>query len=331
MAIGSGLSGQVGVAAETVFGTYVAATRFPEVDSAPFDRKPNFAQGGGLAAGRNVRPKDRYVLTYREAEGRIEMEVTSKGFGLFVNQLFGGTATVVQQGATAAWLQTHILGDNKGKSMSIQLGLPSTNGTVNPYTYLGCKTKALSLECGVGDILKATLDYDAQDYSEAQGLATASYLVGVRPFNFADMNVKLGTFGSEAAVTGVRKVSLKVERGLKTDMQYAGAGGKKAEPVINAFTDITGTIETDFATKADFADRAVLAAQTSLVWEFVGPIIASTFAQTFRVTLPATAFTSGDPQIDSTDVLNPTFNFVALDDLTNPPIKIEIMSTDTAI
>lgn len=331
MAIGSGLGAQFGVSKETTYGTYVAPTRFLEVMTMPFSRKPTFIQGGGLAAGRYLRSASRNTLTMREADATITMEVPSKGFGLLLENLMGGTPTVAQQGATAAWLQTFLLGDNRGKSLTAQFGVPDTGGTVRPYNLVGGKMTSMDLSCGVGEILSASCAFDFQDYQESSALVTASYLAGVQTRNFTEMNLRLGTFGSEAAVTGVRKVNLHIERPMKTDMQYANGGGKKAEPILNDWHGITGSVETDYSDKTAFADRVPVTGTTSLVWEFTGPLIASTFYQTLRVTCSAVSFESGDPQVDGPDVVNPTFNFVIMDDLTNPPIKIEYMTTDTAL
>lgn len=331
MAIGSGLGGSVGFGVETTYGTFVAPTKFPEMQSATFQRKPNFVQGGGLAAGRFVQPSGRYVLTHREAEATVNMEVPSKGFGFLLQQLMGGSAAPVIQGATAAYLQTYTLADTKGKSVSLQIGSPNTAGTVSPYTLLGSKVTAIEFACGVGELLTAGVSFDCQDYSESQGLSAPSFLTGIVPRNFSEMNVKIGAFGSEAAVTGVRKVTTKVSRAMKTDMQYANAGGKKAEPILNDWADISGTIDTDFVNKADWADRVPLSTPVSIVWEFIGPLIASTFFQTFRITMSSCVIESGDPNLDGPDVVNPSFSFSALDDQVNQPIKIEYMSTDVTV
>lgn len=331
MGIGSGLGGSLGVAKESVFGTYVAPTKFYELNSETLARKPNNVSGGGLAAGRFLKPSSRYVQTYREGGGDLEFEVTTKSLGLWLQALMGGTPTNQQQGATAAWLETFLLGDTKGQSLTLQKGVPTTAGTVVPYTFTGCKVTDAEFACGVGELLIAKFSVDAQDYTDATALAAPSYPTGQLPRNFSEMAVKLGTFGAEASVSGVRKVTTKISRSMNTAMQYAGGGGKKAEPILNDFAAITGTIETDFATKADWADRVPTNTPVSLVWEFVGPIIATTFKETFRITLSSVEIEAGDPQLGGPDVVQPSFTFTALDDGTNPPVKIEYLTTDTSI
>jgi hypothetical protein len=331
MGVGSGLGGSVGIGIETTYGTYVAPTTFPEVHSAKFEPKPNFAQGTGLAAGRALDPAARYVQTHREASGSLELEVLSTRFGKYLAHIMGSSSTPVVQAATAAYLQTHVLGaDNKGKSFSVQVKSPNLTDTVLPITYTGCKVTSLDLDCGVGDLLVAKMDVDAQDYSNVTALAATSYPVGARPFNFADMTVKVGVFGSEASVSGVRKVSLKIARKQKLDQQYAGAAGKKSEPTANGTVEITGSIETDYVNSTDFYDRRLSGASFSLVFEWVGPVIASTYFQTIRFTLPGTIITDGAPALDGPDVVNPTYSFKVTDDGVNTA-KVEYMSTDVTV
>lgn len=333
MGVGSGLGGSFGIAPETTFGTYVAPTRFFDAQTVQLKKVKNVVQGGGLAAGRLVQPASRRVVTSQAAAGDVELEVLNRGMGLLLAQIFGGTPTPVQQGATAAYLQTHPLADNLGRFFTAQVGVPDTTGTVRPYTYLGTKVLDAEFSCGVNENLMVKLSLDSKDVSESQSLAAPSFTAGVQQFHFAQMGVKLGaTYGSETAVDGVRKVSVKVSRGQNVDRYYANGAGKKAEPIMNDRVQITGTIETDFLDKASFADRFAADTQFSLVWEFVAATpIAPTYYPTFRLKLPA-CFLDGDtPTLDGPEVVQPSFGFTALYDLTNPPVTCEYLSADVAL
>jgi len=331
VSVGSGLAGSLGIAAEASYGTYQAPTRFIEINSASLKKNKNVVQGGGLAAGRLVQPVSRRVVTQQDASGDVELEVTQKNMGLLLAQIFGGAVTPLVQGATAAYLQTHTLVDNVGRYLTAQVGVPDTTGTVRPYTYLGCKVVDTTLACGVGELLTAQLSLDARQVSEVQTLAAPSYTTGLKPFHFAQMNVKIGAFGAEAAVSGVRKVTTKITRAQKTDRFYANSGGLKAEPLVNDRVSITGTIETDFVDKTVFADVFAADGNFSLIWEFVGANIASTYYETFRIKIPAVALDGDTPQLGGPDVVSPSFNFTGLNDLTNNPITCEYISTDTAL
>jgi hypothetical protein len=331
MAIGSGIAAQLGVAPETTFGTYVAPTRFYEFATEDLRKTKNIAQGQGLAAGRATPLATRRTVTGTAVEGSVAMEVTNTKFGLILAHLFGGTPTVTQQGATTAYMQSHTVGDNFGKSLSIQVGVPGTNGTVNPYSFLGCKIASAEFSCALGENLTVNLGIDGRDVTEAQALATASYPTANRPFNFGQMTVKLGTYGSETSVTGVKGASATIERPMNTERQYAGSSLLKAEQIWNDFLTVSGSLDTELVTKGDFVDRFTSDSVTSMVLEWVGPLIASTYYETFRLKFPAVYFDEGAPTVGGPDIVAPSVSFTALSDGTNAPVIAEYISTDTTI
>ncbi|WP_328860887.1 phage tail tube protein [Streptomyces sp. NBC_00306] len=328
MAIGSGLGAQIGVAAESSYGTFVAPTKFPEFTKESLALKKTTATSAGIAAGRLLPLASRRVVTQREAAGSLDMEVTNKLMGLFLQALMGTSVTPAQQGATAAYLQTHLLADNFGKSLTIQKGVPLTTGVVQDKTFVGCKILSAEFSCEAGGMLQASFEIDGKDCDETQTLAAASY-PSMAPFHFGQMALKTGSYGTETALDGVRKVSVKIERGMAVDRFYANQSALKKEPILNELTKITGTLEMDYvATTVD--DLHTSDAATSLVWEFVGPIIALTHAETFRIKLPAIKIDDAPPTVEGTEVIRPKFGFTALYDGTNP-VAIEYMSTDVTL
>ncbi|MFF9324043.1 phage tail tube protein [Streptomyces sp. NPDC014776] len=328
MAIGSGLGAQLGIAAESSYGTFVAPTRFVEFTKESLALKKTTAQSAGIAAGRLLALASRRVVTRKEVQGSIELEVTNKGMGLLLQALMGTSVTPVQQATTTAYLQTHTLASTAGKSLTIQKGVPLTTGVVTDKTFLGCKVTSAEFSCGTGEMLTGTFEFDGKDCDEGQTLAAASYS-NMAPFHFGQMALKTGTFGAETALDGIRKVSVKIERPQDVERFYANQAALKKEPIENDQVKITGSLESDYvATTLD--DLHTSDGTTSLVWEFIGANIASTYFETFRVTLPAVKLDEGPPTVDGFGVVKPTFNFTGLFDGTNQP-KIEYMSTDTTV
>lgn len=328
MAIGSGLGGQLGIAAETTYGTFVAPTKFPEFSKESLVEKKTTATSAGIAAGRLLPLSTRRVVTQREAAGNIELEVPNKSFGIILQTLMGTTVTPVQQGATAAYLQTHTLADVAGKSLTIQKGVPLTTGTVTDKSFVGCKIISAEFSVEVGGMLMCTLEIDGKQCDESQTLAVASYPT-MSPFHFGQLAVKTGAFGAEAALDGIRKVSVKIERPQDVGRFYAGQSGLKKEPISNGLVKISGSLETDYVSTA-LDDLHTSDAATSCVVELVGPLIASTFFETFRITLPAIKLDDAPPSIEGFEVIKPTFNFTGFYDGTNQP-KIEYISTDVTL
>jgi hypothetical protein len=328
MAIGSGLGAQLGIAAESTYGTFVAPTKFIEFTKEGLALKKTTALSSGIAAGRLLGLSARRVLTRQEVQGSIDFEVTNKSMGLLHQALMGTTVTPVQQGATTAYLQTHTLASVAGKSLSIQKGVPLTTGTVTDKSFVGCKVTSGEFSCSVGEMLMASFEFDGKNCDEGQTLASASY-PSMSPFHFGQMAVKTGAFGSEAALDGIRKMSCKIERPQDVERFYAGQAGLKKEPIENDLVKITGTLETDYVAKT-LDDLHTSDGETSLVWEFIGPNIASTFFETWRLTLPSIRLDEGPPVVDGFGVVKPSFNFTSLYDGTNQP-KIELISTDTTL
>ncbi|MBP2583398.1 hypothetical protein J3A78_003876 [Streptomyces sp. PvR006] len=328
MAIGSGLGAQLGIAAETTYGSYVAPAKFVEFTKEGLQLKKTTAQSAGIAGGRLMPLSARRVVTQRQASGSIDLEVTNKAMGLLLQSLMGTSVTPAQQAATAAYLQTHTLADVAGKSLTIQKGVPLTSGTVTRKNFLGCKVTSGEFSCGTGEMLTASFEVDAKDVEETSVLAAASY-PAMSPYHFGQMALKTGSYGAETARDGIRKVSVKIERPQDTERFYAGGQGKKAEPITNDQVKITGSIETDYVDTV-LDDLHTSDGATSLVWEFIGPVIASTYYETFRIVLPAVKIDEAPPVIDGFGVVKPTLSFTGLYDGTNLP-KIEYISTDTSL
>jgi hypothetical protein len=330
MGVASGIGSQVGFVNETTYGTYVAPTRFVQADKVTLKKKKNTIQGNGLAAGRLMQLGSRRVVTTQAAEGALELEVVNKGLGLLIQALMGTSVTPVQQASTTAYLQTHTLADPIGKFLTIQVGVPQASGTVAAYSYSGCKVLGGQFTFEVDKEVEATFDIDARQVVDTQSLVAASYATATRPFVGTDTSIKVGTFGSEAAVTGVKKATVKIQRPSADDRFYLGAAGLKAEPIINDFAKLTGTISADFVDKTIWADRFASDTGFSLALEAVGLQISGIYYDTFRITLPQ-CFLDGDtPTVDGPDVVSGDFPFVCLFDGTNLP-KIEIISTDTTL
>lgn len=328
MGIGSGLGAQVGIAAESAYGTFLAPTKFIEFTKESLQLKKTTAQSAGIAAGRLVALSSRRVVTQRQAAGSLDMEVTNKAMGVLLQTLMGTTVTPVQQAATAAYLQTHILADVAGKSLTIQKGVPLTTGAVTDKTFLGCKVISAEFSCEVGGMLTASFEIDAKDCDETQTLAVATY-PAMSPFHFGQMSVKTGSFGTETALDGIRKVSLKIERPQAVDRFYAGQSGLKKEPISNDQVKITGSLETDYvATTLD--DLHTSDAATSFVWDFTGPLIAAANPERITFKVPAIRIDEAPPTVEGFDVVKPTYSFTGLYDGTNPT-SIEYMSTDVTL
>ena len=220
MAISSGLSMQWGHVAQSVYGTPVTVTSFPRVNKADI-------QGAGIQSGVFGPVAAHYIEATQAGTVSVEMDVSQKTMGLLFKHLMGSSSSA-QQGGSAAYLQTHTLADPVGLFLTTQVGRPLRGGTVVPVTATGCKITSAEFKCNMGEILVASYEMDAQKVDNTTALATASY-VSAPVFHSAIMNLKMGTYGAEAAIAGVRGVSAKIDRAMDTEDYTANAAGLKAE------------------------------------------------------------------------------------------------------
>ena len=333
MAVGSGLGSQLGFSVESTWGTRVAPTKFPRVKSASLTRAETRQQGEGLQSGVLGALGAHFVETAEAGTGSFAIDVTPVGIGLLLQALTGGVSTCVQQAATTAWLQTHTLGGDL-KALTVQAGVPYRGGTVYCEELTGTKITSAEFSCDAAGILGATFNLDAKKWDNTQTLAAASYVAqpALPVFTGKHMAVKLGTFGAEAAVGGVRSNSLTWTNPLDTEDYTAGGSGLKAEQVRNGLVTITGTTSVDWTTgtKTAFEDPRVANTLPSMVWEFVGPIIASTHAWALRFTLPGVSITGESPSVGGPGEITVDYGWDWKFDGTNLPV-VTLMSTDTAL
>ncbi len=330
MAIGSGLAIQLGWSAESTYGTFVAPTKFarikPEVPITPANKR---VQGEGLAAGAYGPYAGHYVETTKGGSAQVSMDLHNKGLGLLLQSLMGGTITPVQQGATAAYLATFPLADPAGKSLTVQAGSPYVGGTVLPQTMRGSRVTSATFSCTAQGVASAQFSLDYREHSTTDSLATASYSA-TTVFHGGQLAVKKGTYASETALTRVSAADVTITRGLDTEGFYAGQAGLKTDPLLSGWTAITVNVTQDWQDKATFQDKALATANESLVVEWVGPVIASTYYETFRVTVPGVLWEPAVQSPSGLGVQSRAWKGTWAFDGTNLP-KIETISTDTTL
>jgi Phage tail tube protein len=347
MSIGSGLAAQVGFATETVMGTPNTVTRFFPFTSETLKLKRTIKQGSGIRSGAQIDLAARRAFTTIDVNGDINLDFPTKGAGLLLAHMLGSfTATAVQQGATPAYRQVHTNGVATGKTATIQKGAPRTDGTVEPFTYPGCKVQAWELACAQGDIAKLKLTIDAANELTAAttpvgpALATASYTASTGAFNFTQGVLLSGGTLSQTggvwsvaggtAVASVRAVTVKGATPLASSRYFIGSQ-VKAEQIQNAVTTIGGTLDVEFANRTLY-DQYRADASAALQLTFTGPVISGVYASTLAFLFPiAYLEDSVSPTVAGPDILTMQVPFTALTDDVSPALQVIYISTDTAV
>lgn len=324
---GSGLSGQLMAGAEGTYGTAATLDHSYEINTEGLELKPKRVTSSGLRAGARHARSARRVTTTRDAGGPINLDVLDRGgMGLIFKQMIGSSAVPVQQGATPAWLQTHTPGDLAGKSLTIQKGVPQTDGTVRPFTFEGCKISEWELSCADGDLLKLALTVIAEDCQNTTALGTFASSSAANPLHFSQGALLLG--GQPLAA--VRGFNVKGSIPLADDRYHYGSA-VKAEPIENGIRATTGGLVIEFKDKATVYDA--FAADTGLAFQatFTGAQISGAFFYKLDITLPVIFFEGETPKLDGPGIVMLNTPFTAYDDGANPVITLAYTSTDSTL
>jgi len=328
MAIGSGIGSQFGFSAESVYGTYVAPTKFLRARSYALRPAYQREQGSGIQTGVLGPIGAHYVQTTEGAEGSVDFDVQTNGLGLIWQAITGGTSTSTNT-TGSVYTQTHALGDTYGKSLSFQTSRPTRAGTAVPATLKGGKITSAEFSCETAGILGCSLSIDGQAWDNTTALAVASY-VSTEVFHGKQMCVKVGAFGSESALSGVRSVNVSWNRPLDTADYTACTAGLKGEPVQNDVMEITGSLTADWLAKATLEDLAVANTSTSLVWEFTGALITGSHYKSLKMTLPGIYLEPSAQDVPGRSELTTDWSFTWRYDGTNLPSIVSV-TTDTAL
>lgn len=340
MPTGSGISAQIMAAEEVTVGTAVTVTRAYEFNSESLSLSKNIVQGYGLRAGGQYGRSTRRAYTTRSAGGSIEMDLASRGMGMWFKHMLGSSTSALLSGS--AYQQIHVPGSLTGKSLTIQKGVPQTDGTVKPFTYRGCKLPSWEISCDVGEIATLSVDVDAWDEVTATALATAAYTAGTEVFHFAEGSLLLGGTVSTASgltsisggtvAASVKSASVKGENPMANERYFLGSSGVKAEQQENDWRTVGGSLSCEFVNQATVYDLFAADTATALQLKFISPnAISGANYPTVEITIPSIRFDGETPQVGGPDIVEFDADFTGLDDGTNPAVQIRYLTSDTSI
>lgn len=317
---------QVGTAEESTYGTPVVVDRFyPFLPGESLERRQNVVVAQGLRTGTRVRRGSERALTSRDAGGSIAMEVTTKAFGRWFKHALGGTPSIAQQAATAAYLQTFTPGALP-TGLTVQKGVEKWDGTVQPLTFHGGKVASWELRVGKDGLAIFEVEMDFEDVDKTTGLAAASY-GALEYFTFADATVEK----DDVDIAAVTNVVIRGRNQLAVDRFYLGTAGLKAEPVETALREVTGVIEAEFRDMATFYDAFAGDTALKLDVDFVASLIEGAYSNELHFSLDNVRLTGDTPKIADEGPAKVSVPFVATADDDGTWLTATYQSTDTAV
>lgn len=328
-------SAQVGVKAETTYGTPVTVDRFyPYLNDG---LEPDFgviSAADEIRAGSLVERADQDDPYPRGASGPFELYVPTKGFGLMIAHALGNAAvgTITDSNYT----QTHTLSatGKNGKSLTYQASRPfNPAGTPQQFTFHGVKLLSMELSVETEGYWKASFDCDAEEVDTSTALATATYpslAAGAGRFPW-----KNTTFTIAGTQVEARMFRCKVTWPMNVDRRYLRGSALKKEPTPTGKPTIEWEAELDFTDLTQynrFAAATIATRTAQLIATVTGNVaLAGATVPQLVLTLPAARFDAGPPTVSGEEPLMQTVSGVGLDDGTNPPITITYRSTDSAV
>lgn len=325
MSIRSGLASQIGIGDETTYGTYAAPTRFTEFTQESMKLMLDFAEAPGLRATNRVQRTDRVRTNKKGASGDLEFVVQSKGMGLYIKHALGKAGTITtHSGGTTSKDHTYTIGDPYGLSYTFQKGVPDVSGTVQPFSYLGCKTTSWTINNSVDGYLTWKQSMFAQDETTAQSLASASYPSGT----VEDLFYSDGALNVASSAVTVKDVTITGSTALNTDRRFLRSSTLTKEPIIAGLYDISGSFTMEFENLTQYQKfTGNTIGQLDVTWTAPTAIEASIYPA-LTVTLPKVQFRGETPTVNDAGIVTLSCPFKALYDGSNEPITILYVSAD---
>ena len=241
------VAGQLGFKTEVTYGTAVTVDLFHTgfLSGNPVREQPPLISNA-IRAGR--RTPSCVSTGAKTVEGTISTELYVAPLATQLKHMFGTIGTA----GAGPYTHTASPGTTDDKSLTIQVGIPDSSGTVQPFTYKGAKFQGWTLGATAGEIATLELDVVAQDYVTATALASASYLSGC-PFTFVHGSVSV----AGTPLTEVKGFELSCSRPLRKEHVIGSALIMK--PVEIGRSEYSIEVDTEFTdlTLHDLANSAV--------------------------------------------------------------------------
>lgn len=324
MAIGSGLSGQLMMKAEGTYGVYSAPDRAFEFTSEGIKTDRGLISASGIGRGPWMRA-DRDVVYQMGAAGPIAIEMLTKGMLLLLKHCTGSLVTA-QVAETDEYTHTFTSDVNALDELSatVQVGRPSSDGTVRPFTYLGAVVTSFTIELSLDGVLTLSVEWAAREEVRSQTLASATYPAGAAVWAFPHAELTI-----DGTPLVVKQFSVTFTNAL--DLERRGIGAVlRRKPIANEMFTAEGTLDAEFESLTEYEDfldgtnkEIVLTLEQGEIADTGNPFV-------FELTLPAILYTGETPSVADKGVLRQPLPFVSRNNGTDPVYSIVIHSDETA-
>ncbi|WCO67875.1 phage tail tube protein [Iamia majanohamensis] len=326
-------------AKESTYGT-APASGWRQIEVATDDHKARplddsltyrgIAPARGAPSVASVRVND-----FMGGEGTIDVPAMANSQGLFWRAAASTSASAVVSGGTDAYEQVYEFDGTSaptGTSLSTEVYRDRRDGTLDAYTFTGGKVTQVDISQDTSGhvMLKFAMDYlDAQRQGSLPSRSETTPDPGFL-YAWPDATITLTPDGGSDADECLQSFELSLPLGLDLEDWCIKSGTPRHEPTRKETPAPTGAVNWKYQAPTYYdAFKAGTIFTLSAYWE--GPTaIEDTTYPSLKIDVPAIRFTGEDPQVS---VDNPTMQnlpFQVLDNDTDPPVTVTIITSDTA-
>ena len=357
---GSGILTQFyGPLSEVTYGVAPSLTgaHFYAVKSEGLKAKKVTAQGEGIFQGALHPQATRRVLSgWDPAGGTVNLELPTRNLQQWLFPMFGSygqtPSALTEDGSTSAYSAVHAPGPLQSHSFVLQKGVATVDGSIEPFTYVGCKISDWELTVAKHGIAELAMTVVARNELAATGnsdplngsvpsLVSYSKPIG-SVFHWAQASLTTGgTASTTSGVTSVsggttagniKSISIKYTTPLDVDRYFLGGSGFMSEPVDNGLRQITVSFEVEWLSAMAYQEAWYGDTATAIQLSLTGGVIGSGSDHSMFSLLIPEMFFDGEPSpvVEGYQVVTQKLELAGLDDGTNNPIQATYWTLDTA-
>jgi hypothetical protein len=297
--LASGLATQWVAQDETTYGVTPTWASPPATifDSETMELKKTPKQSQGIYAGALAPRSARRVVTEYRAQGGSVGDLPAQGLNKWLFRMLGSygqsAATLTQISTSGVYKAVHTLGALEGHTFAIQKGITGIDGTIVPYTYVGCKVSEWDISATMGEIPKWTMTIEGRnelatggDTDPLNGSVPTLQTYTAPPGGVFTWNQGALLYGGTVSTTtgvtsisaptaagNIKSFSLKVTRGMDFERFSPELAGFRNEPLQNTWTLITGQFVVEFLSSAAYYAAYANDTATAFQMNFTGPIV----------------------------------------------------------
>lgn len=356
MAFHSGLAYQMtSPVAESTYGVAPALTgaKFFTAPSETMKLEKTVVQGTSLWQNKQFPMAARRVPMAYKAGGSLPLELAARGLQQWLQPMFGSygqTPATLTLISSAVYGATHAPGTTDGSSFSFQIGKPTVDGVIEPFTYTGCKISEWEIACARNEIAKLNLTIVGRNElagswvdplsGSVPSLATYAEPAAAGVFTWIQGSVLTGgTVSTTSGVTSVSggtaagnilSMSVKAARALDSERWFDGNAGFISEPVQNGLMAGSGEIDVEWLSTTGYLSAFQADTPVALQFLFTGPVIGGALHSLFELIIPEAYWDDGSPQVPGPQVVTQKLPFTFTDDNANNVVQATYQTLDTS-